>query len=197
MLSTLPFSVISNPTPTALFLVLSLWLDVWSHHNWWTILLKVIMNLQMSSLGTLAPEAPWYVFYAKRCHVYLSNWGLTHNAVICWYSDLISHTHTQTHTAHSGASRLTHPYKYIFAPTVMCSQQQGLTYLFEVLLWKFILSQPYVQWIKMKTYSPTNCSSPLDKIVLTVTEKRLLSETTIFQVESTFICSNLAILTLE
>ena len=49
----------------------------------------------------------------------------------------------------------------------------------------------------MKTYSPTNCSSPLDKIVLTVTENRLLSETTIFQVESAFICSNLAILTLE
>ena len=30
---------------------------------------------------------------------------------------------------------------------------QGLNYLFEVLLWKFIPLEPYVGWIKMKTYS--------------------------------------------
>ena len=36
---------------------------------------------------------------------------------------LLPEEHTQTHTAHSGASRLTHPYKYIFPPPVMCSQQ--------------------------------------------------------------------------
>ena len=30
-------------------------------------------------------------------------------------------THTQRHTAHSGFSRWTHPYKHIFTPTVMCS----------------------------------------------------------------------------
>ena len=28
---------------------------------------------------------------------------------------------------------------------------QGSTYLFEVLSWKFIFSQPYVGWVKMKT----------------------------------------------
>ena len=56
----------------------------------------------------LVPERPWYVFYAKRPQVY---WGLTHNVVFYWYSDLISHTqNTQTYTAHSGANRLTHPY---------------------------------------------------------------------------------------
>ena len=32
-------------------------------------------------------------------------------------------------------------------------QWQGSTYLFEVLSWKFILSQPYVEWIKMKAYT--------------------------------------------
>ena len=36
-------------------------------------------------------------------------------------TDLISHT--QRHTAHIGANRLTHPYKYILKPPVMCSQQ--------------------------------------------------------------------------
>ena len=43
---------------------------------------------------------------------------------IMWFfagADLISNT--QTHIAHSGASRLTHPHKYIFKPTVMGSQQ--------------------------------------------------------------------------
>ena len=68
---------------------------------------------------TLGPEGPWYVFYAKRHQVY---WGLTHGVVLCWYS------HTQTHTAHLGASTLTYPYKYIFPPHVMCSQQLALLY---------------------------------------------------------------------
>ena len=35
-------------------------------------------------------------------------------------------TNTQTHKAHLGASRLTHPYKYIFTPPVLCSQQLPL-----------------------------------------------------------------------
>ena len=41
---------------------------------------------------------------------------------------LISHTnkHKNTHTAHSGTSRLTYPYKYIFTPPFICSQQLPL-----------------------------------------------------------------------
>ena len=35
-------------------------------------------------------------------------------------------SHTQTHTAHSGASRLTHPYKYIFIPPDISSEQLPL-----------------------------------------------------------------------
>ena len=89
----------------------------------------------MWSLGNLVPEWPWCVFYATRCQVY---WGLTHNLVFYWYSDLILHkhkhtnthtyTHTHTHTqrACSGASRLTHPYKHIFTPSVLFSQQLTL-----------------------------------------------------------------------
>ena len=38
----------------------------------------------------------------------------------------IKHTNTHTHTAHSGASRLTHLYEYIFRPHVICSQQLSL-----------------------------------------------------------------------
>ena len=82
------------------------------------------MDLQMSSLSTLVPEGPWCVFYLTRCQVYQ---GLANNMVFYWYSDLISpHTNTQTHTVHSGASRQTDPYKYIFITPVMCSQQLPL-----------------------------------------------------------------------
>ena len=84
----------------------------------------VLFYLMRSWMYPCRALGPWCVFYATRCQVY---WGLTHVA-FCWYSDLISQTqtHTQTHTAYSGASRLTHPYKYIFSPTVMCSQQPSL-----------------------------------------------------------------------
>ena len=86
---------------------------------------QYILDLHMSSLGTLVPEEPWCAFYATRHQVY---WGLTH-VDSCWYSNLLSHTqththtHTHTHTAHSEASRLTHQYKYIFRPPAGCSQQ--------------------------------------------------------------------------
>ena len=47
---------------------------------------------------------------------------------LIWYH---TYTHTKTHitrrhTSHSGASTLTHPYKYIFIPTAISSQQLSL-----------------------------------------------------------------------
>ena len=52
-----------------------------------------IMDLHMSSFGTLIPEGPWCVFYATRRQVY---WGLTYSVVFCWYFDLISYAHNDT-----------------------------------------------------------------------------------------------------
>ena len=49
----------------------------------------------MLSLGTLVPEQPCCV----------------------------SHTYKQRYTAYSGTNRLTHPYKFIVTPNVMCPQQ--------------------------------------------------------------------------
>ena len=118
------FEILSNPIHfhfTVLSVVLFLWQNEWSRHTWCAILLNDNMDLHMSSLGTLVPEGPWCVFYVTRRQVY---WGLTHVVVFYWYSDLISRT--QTHTAHSGASRLTHSYKYIFTPPAICSQQLPL-----------------------------------------------------------------------
>ena len=72
---------------------------------------SVVMFLWLN--GTLVPERPWCVFHETRHQVYQS---LTLNVVftgtLIWY---------QSHTAHSGASRLTHPYRYIFTPPLMCS----------------------------------------------------------------------------
>ena len=111
------FLVTYNPHFSVLFVVLLLWLNGWSHHIWYTALLNDNMDLMMLRLGTIV--RPWCVLCAR---------GLTHDLVFDWYPDLMSHTrtHAHTHTLHSWVSRLTHPYKYIFTPPVICSQQLPL-----------------------------------------------------------------------
>ena len=78
------------------------------------------MDLDMLSLGILIPEGPWCVFYAMQGIKLTEVWHIM--CLFCWYSDLILHTETHTHTkrytTHSGANRLTHPYKYLFTPVV-------------------------------------------------------------------------------
>ena len=93
-----PFLSLPTLDPTALFVALFLvlfWLNGWSLHIWLAILLNDIMDIHISSLGTFVPEGRWCVFYATRRQVY---WRLTHNKILCWYSDLISHTQTHTRT---------------------------------------------------------------------------------------------------
>ena len=46
----------------------------------------------------------------------------------------------------------------------MWVKYQCSTYLFRVLSWKFVLLEPYVGWIKLKTYSPTNFVKPSQPI---------------------------------
>ena len=125
MLPTRPFSnfcqpsppsrtCLSPPTPTVIVfsVVLFLWLNGWSHH--------INMDLHISSLGTLLPEGPWCVSYARRHQVY---WGLKQ----CGFSLVLGFDITRkTYTAQSGASRLTHPYKFLFKWPVICSQQLPL-----------------------------------------------------------------------
>ena len=77
----LPFSTFLSPptlNATALSVIIFLWINEWSRHIWYTILLNDNMDLQMSSLPTLVPEGPWFVFYATRQQFY---WGMTHNVV--------------------------------------------------------------------------------------------------------------------
>ena len=120
----------SNPPPPRLqpptlqlFLFLCslfLWLNGCSRHIWCGIQLNNIMDLHMLSLGALVPEGPWCVFYGTRRQAY---WGVTHNVVFWYYYNLIPHTHTQRHTAHSGANRLTHSDEYLLASPAMCCEQ--------------------------------------------------------------------------
>ena len=63
-----------------------------------------LLVLLPSLAFTLGPKGASCVFYATRRQVY---GGLTHNVFFYWSSDLIPHT--QTHKAHSGASRPIHP----------------------------------------------------------------------------------------
>ena len=78
------FQILSNPLspaslspltsiPTAFSVVLFLWLNGWSCHIWCAILFNNNMDLHMSSLDTLVPQRPWWVFYATRCQVYWSS----------------------------------------------------------------------------------------------------------------------------
>ena len=132
-----PFQILSNPplspptpTPTVLSVVLSLWLNGWSRHIWCAILLNDSRDLHMSSLGTLVPEGPRCAFYATKQGVKVPEvwhilWFFTGTQIL-YQTHTHTHTHARTHArthTHSGASRLTRPYKYIFTPPVMCSQQ--------------------------------------------------------------------------
>ena len=102
------FQILFNPHPYCSFCCLVSLAEWVIAPHLCAILLNDIMNLLMSSLGNLVLEGPRCVFYALRRQVYCR---------ICWYFYLISykhqHTQTQRHIANSGASRLTHPYKYV------------------------------------------------------------------------------------
>ena len=103
--------VTSAPNPTVVSAGLFLWLNGCSRHIWCAVFLTDDMDLHILSLGTLVPERPWCVFYAIR-HLIITG-------TLIWY-------HTQKHTAHSGTSTLTHPYKSIYTLPVMRSHELPL-----------------------------------------------------------------------
>ena len=106
-------------------------------HIWYDIiLLNDIINLHVSSLGTLVPRGPYCVFYATRHQAY---WGLTHGIVfasaLIWY-----HTHKQTHTAYSGAIDW-HTRINIYYHHLLCAHSSYLYYIEWIIAWyqKFTL----------------------------------------------------------
>ena len=112
------FFVTSNPVPTpppTAPCVVFLWLNR-------LYLMILWIYLHRSRFGTLAPELPCCVFYATSPQVY-TRWSDTRWFLLVLWFDI---THPQAHTARLAASKLTHPYRYIFTPPVMCSQQVPL-----------------------------------------------------------------------
>ena len=84
-------------TPTALFVVLFLWLNCWLRNIWCGFLFTDIMDLHMSSLATLVPEWPCCVFYATMCQgveVWHIIWFFA--STLIWYQ-----TNTETKTQHT------------------------------------------------------------------------------------------------
>ena len=120
-----PFSITSNPQPPLLFL-LPFFFGWMGDHVTYDIQFY-LMIIWIYTCQALVP------YYQKDLDVCLMQQGIRFTEVwhimlfftgtLIWY---YTHKNTQTHTAHSGASRLTNPYKYIFPPPVMYSQQLPL-----------------------------------------------------------------------
>ena len=85
-----------------------------------------IMDLHMSSHGTLAPEGPWCVFYATGHKVY---WGVTQCGFFCSYSDLVSQTQTQRHTQHTQGPVDWHVHENIYLHHLLCAHKHYFYYI--------------------------------------------------------------------
>ena len=103
--------------PSILSADMFLW---WSHHIWCAILLNDNTDLHIPGLGTLVPEKTLMCVLCNKASSLLRSDTLS-GFLLGLRVDI-----TQTHTAHSGGSQLTHTYKYIFTPPVVCSQQLPL-----------------------------------------------------------------------
>ena len=129
-----PHPSLSPPTPTpyCCFCCLVFFLpNGWEHHIWCALLLNDIMNLHMSSHGTLVPKGPWCVLYATRHQVYR---GLTHNVIFCWYSDLISHAHK--HAQHIQGQLLDwHIQTNIYLHHLLCTHSSYPYYIEWIIQW--------------------------------------------------------------
>ena len=77
------------------------------------------------------------------------------------------------------------------------SQWQGSTYLFEVLSWTFIISQPYSDQRRKHILVQQIFLAHRTIYFSQLLETNLLPETTVSQTQPTFICSNSTILTVE
>ena len=103
-------------------------------NGWSPILYNNIMDLQMTSLGTLVPEGPSCVFYATNLGV------LIHNVFFCWYL-IWYHTHTCTNTlTHKDTQRSLgpvdlHTHKNIYLHHLLCAHRSYLYYIEWIILW--------------------------------------------------------------
>ena len=109
-------------SPPQLFFLLSCFFGWLSDHATF----DVLIYLMIIWIYTCQALLPWY---QKDLDVCFMQQGVRFTEVwhIMWFftGTLIWY---HKHTAHSGASRLTQPYKCIFTPLVICSKQLPLLY---------------------------------------------------------------------
>ena len=157
-LPVLPCCLQSVCTPTDQSVVFFLWLNRWLRH------ICVLFYSMISWMYTCRALGPWCIFMQQAVK-FTEVWHMMFFLFVLWYdiTHAYTHIHTQRHTAHPGASRLTHPYKYIFIPTVMCSQQLSLLHwMKKSLVSKIFLPQSFL----FKNYSLENHICRLDAIIL-------------------------------
>ena len=113
------FPVTSN-LPPQLFFLLSCFFDWLGDHATF----DVLFYLMLTWIYTFQALVPRYENDLDMCFMqqgirFTEVWHIMWFFIgtLIWY-----HKHTTTHTAHSRVSGLTHPYKCIFTPLVMCSK---------------------------------------------------------------------------
>ena len=85
----------------------------------------VLFYLMIIWIYTCQALVPWY---QKDLNVCFMQQGVRFAEVwhMCFFSGTLDFTNTQTHTAHSGTSRMTHPYKCIYLHHLLCAQSSYL-----------------------------------------------------------------------
>ena len=130
---TLLFQILSNLTSSpSHFVALFLWLRCWSSHILRVFLLHDIIDLHMSSHGTLVSQGPCGVFDAKThqfSEVYCMPWFF----VVLWFDIKYTNTYTNEGTQHTQGLIDGHIY-FMLTPPVMCSQQLSVFHLMNNLL---------------------------------------------------------------
>ena len=106
--------------PPQLFFLLSCFFDWLGDHATF----DVLFYLMLTWIYTFQALVPRYENDLDMCFMqqgirFTEVWHIMWFFIgtLIWY-----HKHTTTHTAHSRVSGLTHPYKCIFTPLVMCSK---------------------------------------------------------------------------
>ena len=121
--------------------------------------LSDIMDLYVSNFDTLLPERPYCVFYATKSQVY---WFLTY-AVFCWYSGLISYTHTNTHkhTQHTHGPIDWHNHTNIYQHHLLCAHSnyiKNLLFTMSFLFKNYSLAE--VCWLDAIKLN-SSCETPI------------------------------------
>ena len=132
------YQILSNLSPALFCCLVSLTEWVIMPHLMCYFLVYDIMDLHMSSLGTLVLQRFCGMFHAtwhQFTEFYHMTWFFA--GTLIWH-----HKRKWWHTTHTGANRLRHSYKYMLSPPAMCSKQLSvLHWMNNLLISKFYITE--------------------------------------------------------